>query len=137
MTNSLPSADVTSHAVETVTLDQVLLAPDRQRDRVAFINIDAEGHELAVLRGGEGLINSHRPVLLVEVEYRHGSAVAEVFDWLRARRYAPRVLTNEGNLEPIDPAGLRKLQDQEQLARRLAGDRHAGYVNNIFFLPEN
>jgi hypothetical protein len=32
---------------------------------------------------------------------------------------------------------LRALQDGALLSRRLAGDRHAGYVNNVFFLPEN
>ncbi len=124
-----------THSVETVTLDQTLLLSPAG-ERVAFINIDAEGHEFAVLRGGEGLIAAHRPALLVELEYRHGAAVAEVFDWLRARAYVPRALIDGRRLAPIDPARLRDLQDEERLARLLAGNRHSGYVNNIFFLPE-
>jgi FkbM family methyltransferase len=125
-----------TYTVETVTLDQVFLAPSRSADRVAFINIDAEGHEFAALKGGEGSIALHRPVLLIELEYRHGAAVAELFDWLRARHYVPRALIDGRNLEPIDPEGLRALQEDERLGRRLAGDRHSGYVNNVFFLPE-
>jgi hypothetical protein len=39
-------------------------------------------------------------------------------------------------LAPIDPALLKALQDETRLTRRLAGNRHSGYVNNIFFLPE-
>src|SRR5512143_1485471 len=113
-----------AHEVPTVTLDQVLLPGLRGGDRVAFINIDVEGHEFAVLRGGEKLIAAERPVLLVELEYRHGAQVEDVFNWLKARRYAPRVLADGKTLAPIDPVGLRVLQDGIRLARRLAGDRH-------------
>jgi FkbM family methyltransferase len=129
------ATDFTEHPVETVTLDQVLLDPERSGTSVGFINIDAEGHEFAVLRGGESLIAAHRPVLLVELEYRHGAAVAEIFDWLDARHYAPRALIDGHTLAPIDATALRGLQNEERLVGRLAGKRHAGYVNNIFFLP--
>jgi FkbM family methyltransferase len=124
------------HTVETVTLDQVLIGPSGPAGRVGFINIDAEGHEFAVLRGGEGAIAAHRPVLLVELEYRHGAAVPELFAWLEERHYVPRALIDKRSLAPIDPEVLRAVQDEERLSRRLAGDRHSGYVNNIFFLPE-
>ena len=129
--------DFAEHKVETVTLDQVLLDPVRSGTRVGFVNIDAEGHEFAVLRGGEAVLAAQRPVLLVELEYRHGAAVAEIFDWLKARHYSPRALIDGNALAPIDPVTLRGLQDEERLAGRLAGKRLSGYVNNIFFLPEN
>ena len=105
-------------------------------DRVAFINIDAEGHEFAVLRGSEGLIANHQPVLLVELEYRHGAQVPEIFEWLKLRGLAARALTIGHTLTPINPAQLQVLQDETRLARRLAGSRHSGYVNNIFFIPD-
>jgi FkbM family methyltransferase len=130
------ATEFVTHTVETVTLDQILLGPSRTGDRVGFINIDAEGHEFAVLRGGEATLTVHRPVLLVELEYRHGAAVPDVFAWLKERRYAPRALIDGRNLAPIDSEALRLLQDEKRLSRRLAGDRHSGYVNNIFFLPE-
>jgi hypothetical protein len=75
-------------------------------------------------------------VLLVELEYRHGAEVAEIFAWLKARGFAPRALIDGHALAPIDPALLKALQDETRLTRRLAGNRHSGYVNNIFFLPE-
>ena len=131
------ATDFVEHEVETVTLDQVLLDPTRTRPRVGFVNVDAEGHEFAVLRGGDGLLARHRPVLLVELEYRHGASVPEVFNWLAARGYAARALLDGCRLAAVDPTALRGLQDQERLGRRLAGKRHSGYVNNIFFLPEN
>ena len=124
-----------THTVDKVTLDHAVLARLGPEERVGFINIDAEGHEFAVLKGGERLIASHRPVLLIELEYRHGAAIADIFAWLAARSYVPRALADERTLTPIDPAALRGLQDEAKLARRLAGSRHSGYVNNIFFLP--
>ena len=125
-----------THQVQTVTLDQALAPALQAGERVAFVNIDVEGHEFAVLRGGERVIASERPVLLVELEYRHGAHVEDVFDWLEARRYQPLVLADGERLSPVDAKELRVLQDGTRLARRLAGDRHAGYVNNVFFLPE-
>jgi FkbM family methyltransferase len=130
------ATDFVMNPVDTVTLDQILLASSKSEDRVAFVNIDAEGHEFAVLRGGESLIAAHRPVLLVELEYRHGATVPELFNWLKERGYAARALIDGHTLAPIDPSSLRHLQSDKRLAHRLAGNRHSGYVNNIFFVPE-
>ena len=126
-----------THDVPTVTLDHALGPMLHAGERLGFINIDVEGHEFAVLKGGEKAILAERPVLLVELEYRHGAQVEDVFDWLKARRYVPGVVANGKRLEVIDPQGLRALQDESRLARRLAGDRYAGYVNNVFFLPQS
>ena len=51
--------------IETRRLD------DEGLDRVGFIKIDVEGHELAVLEGGRVLIERDRPVLLIEIEEAH------------------------------------------------------------------
>jgi len=123
-----------THEVDKATLDQALLGPT-SGERVGFINVDAEGHEFAVLRGGEGLIAKHRPVLLIELEYRHGVQVHEIFEWLQARGFVARALTNAYELAPVGAEQLRILQNETRLSRRLAGSRHSGYVNNIFFIP--
>lgn len=123
-----------THEVDKVTLDQALLEPT-SGERVGFINIDAEGHEFAVLRGGEGVIAKHRPVLLIELECRHGAKVPEIFEWLQARGFVARALTNAYELAPVGAEQLRILQNETRLSRRLAGSRHSGYVNNIFFIP--
>src|SRR4029077_4651977 len=44
---------------------------DFELDPVGAIKIDAEGHELAVLRGARSLIARDRPNFMVEVEDRH------------------------------------------------------------------
>ena len=130
------ASNVVPLSVECTSLDDALLTRGKGLGPVSFINIDAEGHEYAVLRGAEGLIAEHRPVLLVELEYRHGAYVEDVFAWLKERQYAASALINKQMLCPIDPNALRELQNEGRLKRRLAGSRHSGYVNNIFFLPE-
>jgi len=124
-----------TYPVETITLDALL--PALSAEHLGFINIDAEGHEFGVLRGGERLLAVHRPVLLVELEYRHGAPVAEVFAWLRDHGYVAQALNDRQTLGPIDADSLRLFQDEERLQRSLAGCRQAGYVNNIFFLPSH
>lgn len=131
------ATEFATYEISAVTLDQVLLAPYWRDERVAFLNIDVEGHEFAVLKGGEGMIALQRPVLLIEIEYRHGAPVKEIFDWLKERGYSAHALLDGRNLSPLTPEGLYRYQDSGRLALRMAGDRRAGYVNNIFFLPED
>lgn len=49
---------------------------------VKLIKIDAEGHDLQVLKGAERLLAAHRPVLVVECAEQ-----GEIATWLRERGY--------------------------------------------------
>lgn len=57
--------------VATRRLDELALDP------VGFIKLDVEGHELAVLKGGQALLERDRPNLLVELEERFGPGTIE------------------------------------------------------------
>jgi FkbM family methyltransferase len=57
--------------VATHTLDQLALEP------VGFVKLDVEGHELPVLKGGQGLLLRDTPNLLVELEERFGPGTIE------------------------------------------------------------
>jgi FkbM family methyltransferase len=122
-------------AVATIRLDAAVASRLAPSDRVGFIKIDVEGFELAVLRGAADTIARHRPVLLVEIEARHGVALDDVFALLAEHGYAAHALIG-GELAPIDAPALRKLQSPARLARKLAEPRYFGYVNNVFFLPD-
>jgi len=67
--SSLESDFRTAHSaviqVPTNTVDHIIEI--ERPGKVAIIKIDVEGHEAAVLRGATGTVNSHRPVLFVEV----------------------------------------------------------------------
>lgn len=58
---------------------------------VALVKIDAEGHELSVLRGMEGLLRRDRPVLIVEVSARESE------NFLLERGYGMERLTGSPN----------------------------------------
>lgn len=67
-----------SAPVRLMTLDSIDLP------RVDLIKLDLEGMEVRALRGGDGMINEYRPVLIVE----HGkSGIEEVVGHLEPRGY--------------------------------------------------
>lgn len=75
--------------VEVVSLDG--LAARGALGRVDFVKADVEGAELAILRGGAGLLDAWHPTLLLEIEDRHtvryGHRARDVLGWLTARGY--------------------------------------------------
>lgn len=54
--------------VETISLDALF---EENIDRIDFIKIDIEGHELKAIRGAEKLISRDHPILMIEIEFRH------------------------------------------------------------------
>lgn len=77
-----PSQPIDIFDVETVRLDDLGL-PDP-----AFIKIDVEGHELAVLEGAERLLARARPALLLElVDHANPGYTTRVEGYLEARGY--------------------------------------------------
>lgn len=64
--------------VRTIALDSFRLK------RLDFIKLDVEGMETEVIAGGSGLINLHRPILLVEMVK---SRKSDIEPWLEERGY--------------------------------------------------
>lgn len=129
------AVSVTTHAVEMTTLDAALAARLAADEQVGFVKIDVEGHELAVLEGAQSLIARDRPVLLIELEFRHSPHVSETFAFLEARGYRSRALIHGDMLEPVDAERLRDLQSKERLERKTVKPRDRSYIYNVFFLP--
>jgi FkbM family methyltransferase len=110
--------------VPLVALDDLDLAD------VAFVKVDVECHELAVLRGAERLLLRDRPVLLVEIEQRHLEwPMATIFEWLEERGWAGSFL-RDGHW--VELAGFDVERDQTQWTAQLP---HPAYVNNFRFDP--
>jgi FkbM family methyltransferase len=68
------------------TLDSLQLPP-----KIAYIKLDAEGEEVAILRGGAKTILKHRPAMLIEVNkaalLRTGTSETELLALLREYGY--------------------------------------------------
>ena len=92
------------------TLD--LFAARHNIDRLDFIKIDVDGHELPVLRGGLGLLTRLHPVLLMEMSpYVHAeeqNSFADLVALLRDAGYAIRDAATWRPL-PLDEAKLERL----------------------------
>jgi FkbM family methyltransferase len=57
-------------------------------DRVGFVKVDVEGHELELLYGAERTLERWMPTLLVEIEQIfHDQPIHQIFDWLFGRGY--------------------------------------------------
>lgn len=82
-----------AHLVPNAALKVLCLSIDGLHlpQRVALAKIDAEGHELAVLRGMAAILDRDRPTLIVEVSSAATSA------YLMARGYTPETRPGSAN----------------------------------------
>lgn len=78
---------VGKHQVMCVSLDSMTLP------KISLIKIDAEGHDLQVLKGAEKLLARDKPMLIVE-----SSMDGEIANWLRDRNYSIRAWPGSPNL---------------------------------------
>ena len=88
------------------------------RNKIGFIKIDVEGHEIEVINGGKETITNNMPVLLVEIEERHTqSPVIESINYINKFGYNCFYI-NDRKLVPIDRLENFKLE------------------NNYYFIPK-
>lgn len=90
-------------------------------DRVSFVKIDVEGHELEVLKGAAELIERERPTLLIEIEERHCEGnLDRVPQWLERFGYLTKYLDKSSDQ-------LIEIKNIHDIARK--------EINNFWFVP--
>ena len=100
--------------VEIKKLDDVKIV-----NKIGFIKIDVEGHELEVIEGAKNTIINNMPILLIEIEKRHTKEpVEKSINHIRKIGYECYFVKNE-ELILVD-----KLKDKQ-------------LENNYYFLPRN
>ncbi len=119
-----------------VTIEVLDAALADEPRRIALIKVDVEGHELAVFRGADQVLERSRPAILVEIEQRHQSSdIRETFAHLEERGYAGWFVSATG-LQPLATFDVRRHQ-LDLLGDGFEVGRPApGYVSDFLFLPE-
>jgi FkbM family methyltransferase len=118
--NRLAGATFKSIQVTARRLDSMTLP------KTGLIKVDVEGHEEAVLKGAQGIIERDRPNLMIEIEERHNEgAIPRVFDRLARLGYQSYILDG-ARLSPT------RADEAVELQRARSGNQ---YLNNFFFLP--
>ncbi|WP_328702988.1 FkbM family methyltransferase [Arenibaculum pallidiluteum] len=119
---------------ETVRVRRARL-DDWSAETVGLIKVDVEGHELAVLRGGLGLIGRDRPNLLVEAEERHHPGTLDALKALLLPMGYRGFYLHNGLLRSMDRFDPAVLQSRDALNAegtfRLKGRT---YINNFLFV---
>ena len=112
--------------IQTRTLDSFSLVD------VGFLKIDAEGHELAVLRGAHETITTSRPVVFVESEARHALGAPSNVIKLMLDRYGYGRAAFVCRWELVDIERFDVHRDQLGL---LPDFMDPAYVSNFVFWP--
>jgi FkbM family methyltransferase len=88
--------------VELNTLDGIT----KNLNNVALIKVDVQGYELAVLKGGEKLLDEQSPVLLIEIDNRFNTNLGEkIWDYLDAKSY--QMFRTDNLEEPVTKLQLK------------------------------
>lgn len=126
---SFEQADaVERREVEIQTLDQVCSGI---RERISFIKIDVEGHELPVLKGGVETLTRHRPRMVIEIEQRHSpTPILDTFEYLKNLGFRGEFLDSFGRTRDIADFDLVANQ-----SAHLNAVEPASYINNFIFHP--
>ena len=121
--NTLDQVPVQQITISLLTLDSLKL------DKIGFMKIDVEGHELAALRGASATIENSLPNLLIEAEERHRKgAVASVVMFLSRYGYSG-LFHFDGKLNPIEEFDASIHQDISEAGKP--------YVNNFIFIHKS
>ena len=106
---------------------------DYQFEKVGFIKIDVEGHELAVLRGAQELLRRDRPSLLIESEERHKhGAIEDMRLFLTGLGYKGFFLINR-KITPIEEFSLTEHQKLSKTSERDSNSESV-YINNFIYV---
>lgn len=117
--NSLyPNEGKTVEQVEATTLDEY--AARANVERIAFVKVDTEGHDMSVIEGARGLLTNRR-IGVLQFEYNHM--------WVSARHYLKDVFDFAGALGyavgKITPLGVERYSKWHQ---ELETFREANYI---------
>lgn len=131
LNNFEDSDEVTSHRetlIEMITIDSYVdsMFPERKID---FIKIDVEGHEESLIEGSKKTIIKHSPIVLIEMEQRHGASLEKIYDFFASNGFSSYYVDN-GKLNSSDLDFFRRSQEEYSIG-------HKNYISDLIFIKSN
>lgn len=122
------------HDPVPVTLERLDETLSGGVNRIAFIKLDVEGHELAVLQGSVRSLRAFHPTILVEIEQRHQEAdISETFAYLENLGYRGSFVAPDG-LRPLAEFDVQRHQLDLLPQSFTVGRPAPGYVSDFLFV---
>lgn len=128
--DSISVDKVSEIEVDVATLDDILDELRFPSGAIGLLKVDVEGHELAVFKGAKNVLQKGRPVVMAELEQRHGTPVGAVNELFRELGYGIFYM-NDGRLMPC--GGNSVTSSKPQIGRAHA--KPQGRNVNFVFIP--
>lgn len=115
--------------IQTITLDD--WAKQENVSKIDLVKIDVEGHELDTIKGCKAILETIKPIFIIEIELRHAKyPINEIFDFIKGFDYEVFYFDRKSlSLKPFEVSQMADFQKEEYL------NDFNTYINNFIFVP--
>ena len=100
--------DYESFDVKKTLLDKIIPSSEK----IGFIKIDVEGHELDIINGAKKLISKDKPNLMIEIEEQHtGVSNIEIIKQIKELGYECYFLNNHFQLKVVNQQNIKNISN--------------------------
>ncbi len=116
--------------IQTITLDD--WAKKENVSKIDVVKIDVEGHEFDSIKGSSTILQTIKPIFIIEIELRHAKyAINEIFDYIKGFGYEVFYFDRKTlSLQSFDVSQMANFQKDEYL------NDFNQYINNFIFIPK-
>ncbi|RXR17867.1 FkbM family methyltransferase [Flavobacterium amnicola] len=116
--------------IKTITLDDWV--KQEAISKIDVVKIDVEGHEFDSIKGCSSILNTVKPIFIIEIELRHAKyQINEIFDFIKGFGYDVFYYDRATlSLKPFEVSQIADFQKEEYL------NDFNTYINNFIFIPK-
>lgn len=114
--------------IQTITLDD--WAKQENVKKIDLVKIDVEGHEFDTIKGSKAILETIKPIFIIEIELRHAHyPIKDIFDFILGFGYEVFYFDRKSlSLKPFEVSQMGDFQKDEYL------NDFNKYINNFIFI---